>query len=100
MWALTFNLSDSYTGEGSPLPGVKDIVDHIDHAVEICGISHVGIGSDYDGIEVTPAGMEDVSRMPLVFEEMRRRGYTQEQVEMVSGANLMAVLGRVISCTE
>ena len=93
-------LSDSYTDENCPLPGVKEIVDHIDHAVEICGVNHVGIGSDYDGIEVTPAGMEDVSRMPLVFEEMRRRGYTPEQIELVSGANLMAVLDRVIKCSE
>lgn len=93
-------LSDRYKGEGSPLPGVKEIVDHIDHAVEICGINHVGIGSDYDGIEVTPEGMEDVSRMPLVFEEMSRRGYTVEQIDMVSGANLMAVLDRVIKCSE
>ena len=93
-------LSDEYKGEGSPLPGVKEIVDHIDHAVEICGISHVGIGSDFDGIEVTPAGLEDVSKLPLVFEEMRRRGYSEEDVNSVSGANLMAVLERVIKCSE
>jgi membrane dipeptidase len=93
-------LTDSYKGEGSPLPGVKEIVDHIDHAVEICGINHVGIGSDFDGIEVTPAGLEDVSKMPLVFEEMSRRGYSRDDVNRVSGANLMAVLDRVIKCSE
>ena len=93
-------LSDEYKGEGSPLPGVKEIVDHIDHAVEICGISHVGIGSDFDGIEVTPAGLEDVSKLPLVFEEMRRRGYSDEDINRVSGVNLMAVLERVIKCSE
>ena len=92
-------LSDEYKGEGTPLPGVKEIVDHIDHAVEICGIGHVGIGSDFDGIEVTPAGLEDVSKMPLVFDEMRRRGYSEEDVNRVSGANLMAVLDRVASCS-
>ena len=95
-----FFLSDDYKGEGTPLPGVKEIVDHIDHAVEICGIGHVGIGSDFDGIEVTPAGLEDVSKLPLVFEEMRRRGYTKEQTDMVSGGNLMAVLDRIIRCSE
>ena len=93
-------LSDAYKGEGTPLPGVKEIVDHIDHAVEICGISHVGIGSDYDGIEVTPAGMEDVSKMPVVFDEMRRRGYSEEDINRVSGSNLMAVLDRVIKCSD
>ena len=93
-------LSDDYKGEGTPLPGVKEIVDHIDHAIEICGIGHVGIGSDFDGIEVTPAGLEDVSKMPLVFDEMRRRGYSEEDVNRVSGANLMAVLDRVASYSD
>ena len=82
-----------------PAPGIKEIIDHIDHAVEICGIDHVGIGSDFDGIEVTPVGIDDVSMMPLLFTEMRRRGYTQEQIDKVSGDNLMNVLGRVIKCS-
>ena len=82
-----------------PAPGIKEIIDHIDHAVEICGIDHVGIGSDFDGIEVTPVGLDDVSMMPLLFTEMRRRGYTQEQIDKVSGDNLMNVLGRVIKCS-
>ena len=76
-------------------PGVREIVDHIDHAVEIAGIDHVGIGSDYDGILVPPAGLEDVSRIGLVFEEMKRRGYDANQVEKVAGKNLLEVMKRV-----
>ena len=76
-------------------PGVREIVDHIDHAVEIVGIDRVGIGSDFDGILVTPEGLENVSRIGCVFDEMVRRGYDAESVEKVAGKNLLAVLKRV-----
>ena len=76
-------------------PGVKEVVDHIDHAVGLAGIDHVGIGSDYDGILVAPAGLENVSKIGLVFEEMLRRGYDAEQVEKVAGKNLLEVMKRV-----
>ena len=76
-------------------PGVKEIVDHIDHAVSIIGIDHVGIGSDFDGILVPPAGLENVSMIGGVFDEMRRRGYDAESVEKVAGKNLLEVLKRV-----
>lgn len=83
-----------------PRPGVKEVVDHIDHAVEICGIDHVGIGSDFDGILLAPAGLDNVSMMPLVFTEMNRRGYSKEDIEKVSGLNLMSVWGRILSLAE
>lgn len=75
-----------------PRPPYKRIVDHIDHAVQIAGIDHVGIGSDFDGIEVTPDGLEDVSRLPLVFEEMRRRGYSESDIAKVAGGNFLRVM--------
>ena len=76
-------------------PGVKEIVDHIDHAVALAGIDHVGIGSDFDGILVPPAGLENVSKIGLLFDEMRRRGYGDEDVEKVAGKNLLEVMKRV-----
>ena len=81
-------------------PGVKVIADHIDHAVKWAGIGHVGIGSYFDGILLTPEGLEDVSRMGLLWEELSRRGYSQKQIDQLSGGNLMAVYRRVISCAE
>ena len=83
-----------------PRPGVREIVDHIDHAVRICGLDHVGIGSDFDGILLAPEGMDDASSMRLVWEEMRRRGYSESQIEKVAGRNLMDVFRRVISYSE
>ena len=76
-------------------PGVREIVDHIDHAVSIAGIDHVGIGSDFDGILVPPAGLENVSRIGLVFEEMCHRGYAEKDIDKVAGENLMAVMRRI-----
>lgn len=73
-------------------PGVSEVVDHIDHAVKVGGIEHVGIGTDFDGIEVPPSGLEDVSCLGLVFEEMARRGYSPADIEKVAGANFLRVL--------
>jgi membrane dipeptidase len=63
-------------------------------------VEHVGIGSDFDGIEITPEGMENVGCLPKVFEEMRRRGYSEEQISLISGENLLAVMDRIISCSK
>ena len=76
-------------------PSYKRIVDHIDHVVALVGIDHVGLGSDFDGIEVTPEGMEDISKFSLVFDEMRARGYTEEDIEKVAGANFFRVFEQV-----
>ena len=83
---------------GLPRPSYKRVVDHIDHAVEIAGIDHVGIGSDFDGIEVTPEGLEDVSKLGLVFEEMKARGYSDSDIEKVSGGNFLRLLDTVQGC--
>ena len=73
-------------------PGVKDVVDHIDHAVKVAGIESVGIGSDFDGIDVPPEGLEDISMLRKVFDEMSRRGYSDDEIELVAGRNFFRVL--------
>ena len=81
-------------------PGVSEVVDHIDYAVKLAGIDHVGLGSDFDGICVGPKGLEDVSKIGAVAAEMSRRGYSKTQVDKVCGQNLMDVWQRVINCSE
>jgi Zn-dependent dipeptidase, microsomal dipeptidase homolog len=81
--------------EAMPRPSYKDVVDHIDHAVKVMGIDHVGVGTDYDGISVAPAGLENVSRMPVLWEEMRSRGYSSEDIEKVAGKNFLRVMEEV-----
>ena len=75
-----------------PRPSYKLIADHIDHVVSLVGVDHVGIGSDYDGIEVTPAGMEDISMMPVLFDELRSRGYSDADLEKIASGNFFRVL--------
>ena len=74
---------------------VQEIAGHIDHAVRLAGLDHVGIGSDYDGIEITPEGMEDVSCMDVLEQELQRRGYGAADIDKIMGDNLLAFLGRV-----
>lgn len=73
-------------------PTYKVIVDHIDHIVRLVGIDYAGLGSDFDGIEVTPEGMEDISKFYRVFDEMRARGYSESEIEKVASGNFFRVM--------
>ncbi|MDD3911821.1 MAG: membrane dipeptidase, partial [Bacteroidales bacterium] len=72
-----------------------DLVDHIDHVVDLVGADHVGLGSDFDGIETTPVGLEDISKMENITKELVARGYTETDVKNILGENLLRVLTRV-----
>ena len=71
---------------------VRDLVDHVDHVVELAGIDHVGLGSDFDGVSTLPRGLEDVSCYPNVTRELLARGYDEESVRKVLGLNVLRVL--------
>jgi membrane dipeptidase len=78
------------------LPAVlwDKIIDHIDHAVKIAGIDHVGLGSDFDGATM-PFGMEDATKLPKITEALLRRGYAEQDVTKILGGNLLRVLEQV-----
>jgi membrane dipeptidase len=80
-----------------PIPrgSIHDVVDHIEHIIKIAGIDHVGLGSDFDGIDSTPEQLEDVSKYPLITQELLNRGHTKEEIVKVLGANLMRVFKEV-----
>jgi membrane dipeptidase len=65
------------------------VVDHVDHIVKTAGIDHVGLGSDYDGINRTPEGLEDVSCFPKITQELLARGYSDEGVRKLLGGNVL-----------
>ena len=75
-----------------PRPGVGRVADHIQHAVKVAGVEHVGIGTDFDGIPVTVEGLEDISRFPVLWDELRRRGFSDHDIELIAGKNLLRVL--------
>jgi membrane dipeptidase len=76
-----------------PVVPLSRLADHIDHIVRSAGIDHVGLGSDFDGVERTPAGMEDVSCFPNLTIELLRRGYSETDIRKILGGNFLRVLG-------
>jgi membrane dipeptidase len=75
-----------------PYASISDVADHIDHVRKIAGIDHIGIGSDYDGIDRGPAGLEDVSKFPVLFAELLKRGYSEADLKKISGQNLLRAM--------
>lgn len=80
--------------EANPAPtgDIGTVADHLDHIKRVAGADHVGIGGDYDGIETTVQGMEDVSTYPALFVELARRGWTQAELEGLASRNMMRVM--------
>jgi membrane dipeptidase len=78
----------------NPIPrgSLHDVVDHIEHIIKVAGIDHVGLGSDFDGINSVPRQLEDVSYFPYITQELLNRGYKKEQIHKVLGGNLLRVL--------
>jgi len=78
------------------LPAVtwEKVVEHIDHAIKVAGIDHVGLGSDFDGA-IMPLGMEDASKLPRITDALLKKGYSERDVEKVLGENVLRVMEQV-----
>ena len=76
----------------APRATVAQVVDHIDHIRKLIGVDHIGLGSDFDGIDTIPDGLEDASKYPALFIELARRGYSQPELEKISSRNIIRVL--------
>jgi membrane dipeptidase len=71
------------------------VVEHIEHVIQVAGEDAVGLGTDFDGIPDPPVGMEDVSLLPKITEELLRRGHSEASVKKVLGENFLAFFARV-----
>ncbi|MGH7294478.1 MAG: dipeptidase [Polyangiaceae bacterium] len=79
-------------GEGSlPKVPLAVLVDHIEHIAKVAGVDHVGLGSDFDGVEATPVGLEGIDGLPKITLELLRRGWSDEDVKKVLGENFLRV---------
>ena len=78
-----------------PKATISDLADHIDHIRDIAGIDHIGIGSDFDGTDATPVGLEDVSGYPELIVELLRRGYSDDDIRKITGGNILRVMRSV-----
>jgi membrane dipeptidase len=86
-------LSDEWkAAHPQPKATLKQVADHIEHVREVAGVNHVGIGSDFDGIDTTPEGLEDVSKFPELFAELIRRGWSDGDLKRLAGQNLLRAL--------
>ncbi len=78
----------------SDMPTIKDAVDHIEHVIKLTSVDHVGIGMDLDG-GGRVIGLDDVSQIGVITEELVRRGYSAKDIEKIWGGNIMRVLAAV-----
>ncbi|MGN6246042.1 MAG: dipeptidase [Motilibacteraceae bacterium] len=75
-----------------PPPTVAEVADHVDHVREVAGVEHLGLGGDYDGAAVFPAGMADVAGYPLLFDELRSRGYSERDLTAIGSGNVLRAM--------
>ena len=87
-----YRSNDAAPTEDNVFATVEQVVDHIDRAVEVAGIDHIGIGSDFDGVgDTLPTGLKDVSYFPNLINEMLKRGYSISEIRKVLGGNTIRV---------
>jgi membrane dipeptidase len=82
----------------SPRAKLTDVADHIDHIAKVAGVDHVGIGADFYGTEIESElvqGLEDVSKYPLLFAELVRRGWSDEDLRKLARENVLRVFAEV-----
>jgi membrane dipeptidase len=77
-----------------PAATLAQVADHVEHIRDVAGVEHVGIGSDFDGIDDTPVGLEGVNTYPALLGELLRRGWTDSDIALLAGGNLLRVFGQ------
>ena len=82
----------SFVSNDEATASLSDVADHIEHVRRVAGADHVGIGGDFDGIEAGPHGLEDVSTYPVLFAELSRRGWSDEDLMKLAGENLLRAM--------
>lgn len=78
-----------------PRPPLKALIDHIDHIAKVAGVDHVGLGSDFDGVNTLPAEIDSVADLPKITAELMKRGYSPTDVKKILGGNLLRVFKAV-----
>jgi membrane dipeptidase len=88
-------ITREYVAQGKlPRVSYEKIIEHIDHAIKVAGVDHVGLGSDFDGANM-PYGMEDATKLPLLTESLLAKGYSENDVKKILGENTLRVMTEV-----
>jgi|KBSMisStandDraft_5_1062788.scaffolds.fasta_scaffold00032_37 membrane dipeptidase len=83
-------LFEKYADEVKDLrPPLSLLIDHVDYIVKLIGVNHVGLGSDFDGINSAPKGMDDVTSFPMITQELQKRGYSKKDIKKILGGNFL-----------
>ena len=77
------------------VPNVNAVIDHIEYIAKLIGVDHVGIGADWDGVEILPSGIEDITKMPAITQKLLERGYSEKDVKKILGGNFKRVFREV-----
>ncbi len=80
------------TGVKMPITTVAKVADQVDYIRKVAGVEHVGIGSDFDGNTAWPEGLSDVSMYPNLFAELIHRGWTDKDLKLLAGENVLRAL--------
>jgi membrane dipeptidase len=92
-WYMMTYLYKKYTKEAESIrPPLSKLIDHIDYIVKLVGVDYVGLGSDFDGINVTPLQLDDVTSYPLITKALVEKGYNKKDIEKILGKNFLRVL--------
>jgi membrane dipeptidase len=78
-----------------PRPPLSDLINHIDHMVKVAGVDHVGLGSDFDGIDCSPEGLDSAADLPKITQALYQRGYSASDLDKILGGNLLRVFAEV-----
>lgn len=76
-------------------PNINDVIKHISYIVDLVGVDYVGLGSDYDGVEIMPTGLENVSKLPFLTKKLIEHGYTIREVRKILGGNFKRIFKEV-----
>ena len=90
-------VSTSKASNTPPQATINNVADHVDHIANLIGTSHIGIGSDFDGVGSLPVGLEDVSKYHSLTIELIRRSYTDEDILNILGRNILRVMRKAES---
>lgn len=89
---MQFYLFNKYPDEVKSLrPPLSRLLDHLDYIVKLAGVDHVGLGSDFDGVNSLPEGLEGVEDFPKITDELIKRGYSKKDIQKILGGNFLRV---------
>jgi membrane dipeptidase len=92
-WYMMDYLYKKYATEAELMrPPLSKLIDHIDYIVKLVGVDYVGLGSDFDGINLTPLQLDDVSTYPLITKALLEKGYNEKDIVKILGSNFLRVL--------